>query len=70
MEAKMGRMKDRFMDIVDYAEDCCGAALTKQEAESLFYALYPQEHEIFEDAWERFLMFLDEIMTNTYEGLI
>jgi len=43
--------------------------LTKQEAEQLFYALYPNAEEIFEDAWKRFLMFMDEMEIYQYERI-
>jgi len=65
----MGKVKERYMNVVEHAEECCGTALTKQEAEQLFYALYPKEEEIFEDAWKRFLMFMDEMEIYQYERI-
>jgi len=65
----MGRVKERYLDVVDYAENCCGTSLSKQEAEQLFLALYPKENEIFEDAWKRWLMFMDEMEIYQYERI-
>ena len=58
----MGMMKERFMDIVTYAEDCCGTALTEREARLLFFSLYPENDEIFEDAWQRWESFAEEVL--------
>jgi len=53
----MGRMKERFMDVVEYAEDCCGGSLSKKEAWEMFSMAYPEDNEIFEDAWVRWVEF-------------
>lgn len=57
----MGKMKERFMDIIEYAEDCCGGALSKREAWEMFSMKFPTDIEIFEDAWQRWLSFADHM---------
>jgi hypothetical protein len=58
----MGKMKEYFMDMSSFAEDCCGTALSEREARLMFFALYPNEDEVFEDAWKRWESFAEEVL--------
>jgi hypothetical protein len=58
----MGKMKEYYMDVTTFAEDCCGTALTEREARLMFFALYPEETEVFADAWKRWESFAEEVL--------
>jgi len=58
----MGKMKEYYMDMSSFAEDCCGTALSEREARLMFFALYPNEDEVFEDAWNRWESFAEEVL--------
>jgi hypothetical protein len=60
----MGRMKEYYMDIMDYAEECCGSTLYREEAWRLFESIYPDEDEIFEEAWRNWDSFSQFILTH------
>lgn len=53
----MGKMKECYMDILEYAENCCGFSDSKLEAQMKFEALYPEDDAIFGQAWDEWLMF-------------
>ena len=59
----MGKMKERYMDIMEYAEECCGGALQQEEARKLFEMVYPDNDEIFQEAWKNWDSFSEYIMT-------
>jgi hypothetical protein len=59
----MGKMKERYMDIIEYAEECCGSTLQREEAWKIFQSLYPDEEEIFEEAWNNWDSFSEYILT-------
>jgi hypothetical protein len=59
----MGKMKELYMDIMDYAEECCGSTIHPHEAWEMFSKLYPEEHDIFEEAWQNWDSFSQYIMT-------
>lgn len=59
----MGMMKERYMEIVDYAEECCGSTIRQEEARKLFEMVYPDENEIFEEAWKNWDSFSQYINT-------
>ena len=59
----MGKMKERYIDIVSYAEECCGGTLIQEEARKLFEMVYPDEEEIFEEAWKNWDSFSEYILT-------
>ena len=58
----MGMMKERYMDIVDYAEECCGGTLQHDEARKLFEMVYPDDYEIFDEAWKNWDSFSQYIL--------
>ena len=58
----MGRMKEQ-MEIVDYAEECCGGTLRQEEARKLFEMVYPDNDEIFQEAWKNWDSFSQYIIT-------
>ena len=60
----MGRMKERYMSIIDYAEECCGGTLQREEAWKMFQMVYPDEGEIFEEAWKNWDSFSEYILTH------
>lgn len=55
----MSFMKERYMDAVDYAEDCCGMFASYDEALTMFSMLYPDAENILQDAWYRWVAFRD-----------
>jgi hypothetical protein len=57
----MGKMKEQLMDIMEYAEDCCGFALCDEEALRMFEAVYPGNDELFWEAWNNWLSFAEYI---------
>jgi hypothetical protein len=59
----MGMMKERYMDIVEYAEQCCGGTVRQEEARKLFEIVYPDETEIFEEAWKNWDSFSEYLDT-------
>jgi hypothetical protein len=58
----MGMMKERYMEVVEYAEDCCGFASSEQEAFLLFESIYPGNDEIFWEAWNNWLSFSEYLL--------
>lgn len=58
----MGRMKERLMDIVEYAEDCCGFSSSEEEARIMFETVYPNNEELFEEAWSNWVDFSKYIL--------
>jgi hypothetical protein len=56
----MGRMKE-LMEVQNYAEECCGFASSEDEALRLFEALYPDNDELFWQAWNNWLSFAEYI---------
>ena len=56
----MGRMKE-LVEVMNYAEECCGFASSEDEALRLFEALYPDNDELFWQAWNNWLSFAEYI---------
>jgi hypothetical protein len=57
----MGRMKE-LVEVVEYAEDCCGFSSSEEEAHRLFESVYPGNDEMFFEAWNNWLAFSKYIL--------
>lgn len=58
----MGKMKESYFDILEYAEYCCDNSKSMDEARAYFELLFPDDEEIFRQAWSEWMIFSEHIL--------